>query len=654
MIPEFGHFALILALCMACTQALFPLLGTLTNKPEWLNLARPIAYGQAYFVFLSFIALMYAFISNDFSVAYVAENSNSHLPLFYRVTAVWGAHEGSLLLWLTVLALWTIAVATFSKSLPNDAIARVLAVLALISIGFLLFILTTSDPFSRFLPNHPLDGQDLNPLLQDPGLATHPPMLYMGYVGFAVAFAFAISGLLSGRLDAAWVRWTRPWTLAAWCFLTLGITLGSWWSYRVLGWGGWWFWDPVENAAFLPWLTGTALIHSLAVCEKRGAFKSWTILLAIVAFSLSLIGTFLVRSGILTSVHAFAVDPSRGAYMLEFLTCVIGGSLLLYGWRAAALQGSSNFQLLSRETMLLSNNVILVVAMVTVLLGTLYPLVMQALNLGKISVGPPYFNAVFIPLFLPLLFIMGIGPLCQWREMPIVELVKKIRWLFLTCIALGIILPLIFAGQLKISVILGVTLALWIIATVSSEFFKRLQAFDNWRVGLTKLPRSQIGMLIAHIGLAICVIGVTLTSAYSTERDVRMSPGDNMIVGKYQYYFRGLAQLNGANYQALQADFIVARHNKLVSELQPEKRYYAIDNMSTSIPAIHSNLFRDVYVVLGEPLTNNAWAVRIYDKPFVRWIWAGGLFMVLGGIVALTDRRYRLTNQKPKKVSEER
>lgn len=641
MLPEFGHFALILALCLALIQVIFPLLGTLSSQRSWLQLARPAAYGQSFFILLSFFILIYAFVNNDFSVAYVAANSNDHLPLFYRIAAVWGAHEGSLLLWVSVLAIWTIAVAKFSQSLPQEAIARVLAVLALISIGFLLFMLTTSDPFARILPEIPLNGQDLNPLLQDPGLVSHPPMLYMGYVGFSVAFAFAIAGLLSGKIDAAWIRWTRPWTLAAWCFLTLGITLGSWWSYRVLGWGGWWFWDPVENASFLPWLTGTALVHSLAVSEKRSTFKSWTVLLAICAFSLSLIGTFLVRSGILTSVHAFAVDPARGAYILKFLCIVIGSSLLLYAWRAASVRGISNFNLLSRETLLLSNNVILITLMTTILLGTLYPLILQALNLGKISVGAPYFNAVFIPLCLPLLFLMGIGPLCQWQHMPLRELIKKIRLLLLVSILLGITLPLIFSGILTLTVAFGLTLALWIILTTIKDFYQRIRTLGGIRQSIKKIPRSQFGMLFAHWGIAICVIGVTLTSAYSSELELRMIPGDKAKLGHYVFSFQAINSVNGPNYQALRADFAVSRNNQLHTLLKPEKRYYPIDNMSTSIPAISVGIFRDLYLVLGEPLGNNAWAVRIYDKPFVRWIWWGGLIMLFGGILALTDRRYR-------------
>ncbi len=642
MIPEFGHFALIIALALAIVQATVPLFGAYKNNVTLIAMAKPLAYGQTIFIIISFIALGYCFVSNDFSVLYVAENSNTHLPLLYRFAAIWGAHEGSLLLWVTVLALWSSAVATFSKSLPQDFLARVLAVLAMISIGFLLFMLTTSDPFQRLFTTIPQNGEDLNPLLQDPGLASHPPMLYMGYVGFSVAFAFAIAALITGRLDSAWARWTRPWTLAAWCFLTLGITLGSWWAYRVLGWGGWWFWDPVENASFLPWLTGTALIHSLAVTEKRSAFKSWTVLLAIMAFSLSLIGTFLVRSGILTSVHAFAVDPARGAYILKFLALVIGGSLILYAWRAPMIKSQGNFKLLSRETLLLVNNVLLITAMVTILLGTLYPLLIQSLGYGKISVGAPYFNTVFIPLLVPLFLAMGVGPQCQWQQMSIKLLGHKIIWALFASIIVALLLPLILANHESFYAILGLALALWVISSTIQSLLGRIKSIGKGVASLKLIPANQYGMLLAHLGIAVCIIGVSLTSNYSIERNVRMAPGDSVTVAGYNFKFQRAYDVNGPNYRGVRTDFAISRHGKQVATVHPEKRLYIPDNSATSKAAIKKNLWLDLYVVLGEPINNGAWSVRVYYKPFVRWIWVGGLIMVLGGLLALSDRRYRV------------
>lgn len=636
MIPELGQFALILAMTLAIIQTLFPLLGASLNKTSWMLLARPTAIGQFTFIVCAFFCLMYSFISNDFSVAYVAQNSNTDLPLFYKITALWSAHEGSMLLWITVLSAWTFLVAIFSRSLPLDMIARVLGVLGFISTGFLIFILATSNPFLRYLPNFPANGQSLNPLLQDPGLAIHPPILYIGYVGFSVAFAFVIAALLGGRLDAAWARWSRPWTLAAWCFLTFGITLGSWWSYRVLGWGGWWFWDPVENASFLPWLTGTALVHSLIVAEKRGAFKSWTALLAICAFALSLLGTFLVRSGILVSVHAFAMDPTRGAYMLKFLFTVIALSLLIYAWRANTIKGRGNFALLSRETLLLSNNVILMVAMATVLLGTIYPLILQALNLGKISVGPPYFNAVFVPLMAPLLFIMGIGPRANWQQMPARDLLEKCWLIFSAALILGIALPYLFTGNINNYVSLGLVLALWIIFSTLQNTYQRHQKIDR-----KKIPLSHYGMVIAHIGLAVTVIGITLSSSYSTERDVRLAPGQMVKVAGFKFAFNNIAPLTGPNYSGFITRFDVSQSGQWLATLQPEERFYPVQDEGISDPGISKGLFLDFYVALGEKLSGDAWAVRIYYKPFVRWIWAGGILMMLGGIVSLFDKRYR-------------
>jgi cytochrome c-type biogenesis protein CcmF len=627
MIPELGRFALILALILALLQVVF---GLLKNK------ATPrIAIGQFVFIFIAYSCLTYAFISNDFSVAYVADNSNSHLPLFYRIAAVWGAHEGSLLLWLMILGLWTAAVALFSKKLPAEFLARVLAILGMVSTGFLLFLLLTSNPFTRLLPNFPSDGADLNPLLQDPGLVTHPPMLYMGYVGFAVAFALAIAALLNGRLDSTWARWARPWTLAAWCFLTLGITLGSWWAYRELGWGGWWFWDPVENASLLPWLSGTALIHSLIVTEKKDAFKSWTALLAICTFALSLIGTFLVRSGVLISVHAFANDPTRGAFLLQLLAVVIGGSLLLYAVRASLLRSQTYFALLSRETFLLANNILLMIVMTTVLLGTLYPLILDALNLGKISVGPPYFNSVFIPLMTPLLFFMAMGPLSHWQETNPQNLLKQLLYPFIIALSLSLISLGIVTQQIPILVALGLFLAFWIIAaTIISAVQK-------------KFSRRCLGMVFAHCGIALCVIGITLTTHYQTQRDVRMQPGDNVTLGSYTFQFLGLKNLQGPNYSGVTADFLITQNNRVINLLHAQKRIYTVQAMAMTKAAIDVGLTRDLYIALGDPLPTpspsregtNAWGVRIYDKPFVRFIWYGGLFMVLGGILAIRKRK---------------
>ncbi len=642
MIPELGNFALILALCIAIVLAVIPLLGAQTENYRWMSIARPLAYGQLLFIGFSFFCLAYAFVTNDFSVAYVAENSNRHLPAWYRFAAVWGAHEGSMLLWVLILGLWTAAVAKFSRSLPPEVIARVLSVLGMVSVGFLLFTLATSNPFLRLLPNIPHDGQDLNPLLQDPGLVMHPPMLYMGYVGFSVAFAFAIAALISGRLDAAWTRWSRPWTLAAWCFLTLGITLGSWWAYRELGWGGWWFWDPVENASFMPWLVGTALIHCLAVAEKRGALKGWTALLAIFAFSLSLIGTFLVRSGVLTSVHAFAVDPKRGAFILVFLVLVIGASLLLYAWRAASLKSDMHFHLLSRETLLLTNNILLFVAAVTILLGTLYPLIMDALGLGKISVGPPYFNSVFIPLMAPMLFFMGLGPVCRWRQMEGRLLLRRLRFTFLVSLTLGIALPLVVTGGINGMVVLGMCLVFWVALTTLQDAWYRSARRGGMLHGFVHLTRSQYGMIFAHIGVAVCVVGITLSSHYSVERQVKMATGDIVKVGAYRFEFKGVHNIQGPNYRGVAGEFALLRRGREVKSVTAEKRTYNVQQMTMTDAGINAGIFRDLYVSLGEPLGDGSWSVRLYYKPFVRWIWLGGLLMMLGGLCALGDRRYRL------------
>jgi cytochrome c-type biogenesis protein CcmF len=638
MVPELGHFALILALCVAIVQAAVPLAGTVWRVPAWIALARPAASAQMLFLTLAFAALAWSFVANDFSVAYVAQNSNSALPLEYRISAIWGGHEGSLLLWGLILGGWTFAVALFSRRLPAAMVARVLAVMGMVSIGFLLFMLLTSNPFDRLVPPA-LDGRDLNPLLQDPGLIFHPPMLYMGYVGFSVAFAFAIAALIEGRLDATWARWSRPWTIVAWVFMTFGIALGSWWAYYELGWGGWWFWDPVENASFMPWLVGTALIHSLAVSEKRNTFKNWTVLLAIFAFSLSLLGTFLVRSGVLTSVHAFASDPARGLFILAFLILVIGGSLALYAWRAPSVKSTGHFQLASRETVMLSGNVLLVVAMGAVLLGTLYPLILDAFELGKISVGPPYFNAVFVPLMAPLLFILGFGPHMRWKQDDAGALARRFRYVLLVSLAAGILLPLVAYGSVTPGVGLGVALACWVVGGSLVDLGRRARSVN----GLRSVTRSYWGMITAHTGLAVVVVGVTLTSAYSIERDVRMVPGDSLEISGHTFTFDGLDQVAGPNYDSSFGHFTVTGSDgEVIAKLNPEKRIYRVQTMPMTEAGIDGGLFRDLYVAMGESLGDGAWAVRIYHKPFIAWLWLGATLMGLGGLLAASDPRYRL------------
>jgi cytochrome c-type biogenesis protein CcmF len=636
MIPELGHYALILALCVALIQGILPLLGAHYGRREFLVLARPAAQAAFLLLAIAFGTLAWSFYANDFSVLYVAEHSNSQLPVIYRLGAVWGGHEGSLLLWIFLLSTWTILVAQLSKALDEFMVARVIGVLGLVSSGLLLFVLTASNPFERLLPAAQ-DGRSLNPLLQDPGLVFHPPMLYMGYVGFSVAFAFAIASLLSGRLDAAWARWSRPWTTAAWIFLTLGIALGSWWAYYELGWGGWWFWDPVENASFIPWLVGTALLHSLAVTEKRGGFKSWTVLLAITAFSLSLLGTFLVRSGVLTSVHAFATDPRRGIFILIFLSLVVGSSLTLYAWRAPKNTLGGKFSLSSRETFILLGNVFLVVAAGSVLLGTLYPLLIDALHLGKISVGPPYFNSVFVPIMVPLLVLMGIGPWTNWKNTDLISVIKRLWSAGLVAVIAGITIPLIM-GQFTWLAGLGFLLAFWIIASGSLQILRQIR--------LGKPTHSFIGMQIAHLGIAIFVIGVTMVGAYQEEKDVRMLAGDTVSVGGYQIQLEGVELVPGPNYQAMRGTFTLSKNGATQAILYPEKRNYFSSTMPMTEAAIDIGLTRDLYVSLGEELGDKAWAVRVYYKPFVDWIWGGCLLMALGGILAMMDKRYRMKLKK--------
>jgi cytochrome c-type biogenesis protein CcmF len=643
VIPELGQVACLLALAVAVVQGTLPIAGAARGNRAWMALARPAAQTQCLLIVLAFAALAYAFAHNDFSVLYVAQNSNSALPLHYRLAGVWGGHEGSLLLWLLMLNVWMLAVSQFSTHLPEPVVARILAVMGLVSAGFLLFMLLTSNPFDRLLPAAG-DGRDLNPLLQDPGMVFHPPMLYMGYVGFSVAFAFAIAALIGGNLDATWARWTRPWTTAAWIFLTLGIALGSWWAYYELGWGGWWFWDPVENASFMPWLVGTALIHSLAVTEKRGAFKSWTVLLAIMAFSLSLLGTFLVRSGVLSSVHAFATDPKRGLFILAFLVIVIGGSLMLYAWRAPQVGLGARFAALSRESLLLTNNVMLVVAMATVLLGTLYPLVLDALGMGKISVGPPYFDSVFVPLMVPVVFLMGVGPLARWRQAEVPDLARRLRW------ALGLTVPAALAtgwaaGKITALATLGFAMAWWIVFAVGTDLLERLKVGAGvggsvW-TRARQIPRTMMGMMLAHLGIAAFAFGVSMVKTYEVERDLKMDVGDTTEIAGYVFTYRGVRDANGPNYAAAQGLVEVTRNGAPVATMRPEKRIYRVQQNPMTEAAIDTGFTRDLYVSLGEPVGDTAWIVRVYYKPFVDWIWGGCVLMALGGLLAATDRRYR-------------
>ncbi len=640
MIPELGHLAMILALCLACVQGTLPLIGAWRGDRQWMSLAQPAAWGQFAFLAFAFVCLTYAFMVDDFSVSYVAQNSNSALPWYYKFSAVWGAHEGSLLLWAFILSAWTFAVSVFSRQLPEEMLARVLGVMGLISIGFLLFLIVTSNPFDRLLPQSPTDGRDLNPLLQDFGLVVHPPMLYMGYVGFSVAFAFAIAALLGGRLDAAWARWSRPWTLVAWAFLGIGIALGSWWAYYELGWGGWWFWDPVENASFMPWLVGTALIHSLAVTEKRGVFKSWTVLLAIAAFSLSLLGTFLVRSGVLTSVHAFATDPERGVFILVFLLLVVGGSLTLFALRAPVVKSQVGFGLWSRETLLLINNLLLVVATAMILLGTLYPLLLDALSGAKLSVGPPYFNAMFVPLMAALLLALAVGILVRWKDTPLRWLLGMLTPVLIASAVLGGLGALAF-GDFHWAVLAVSFLAAWVVLASVRDLLDKTR-HKGLLNGMRSLAPSYWGMHLAHIGLVMCALGVVLTSQQSAERDLRLAPGESLELGGYQFVFEGAQHHEGPNYTSDRATIRVLDGDREITVLHPEKRLYTVQQMPMTEAGIDAGFTRDLYVALGEPLGDGAWAVRVHIKPFVRWIWLGGLMMAFGGMLAASDRRYRV------------
>jgi cytochrome c-type biogenesis protein CcmF len=638
MIPEIGHFSLILALLVALPMGVLSIAGGQRGRADWMALARPGAQAMWLLTGFSFLCLIYSFYTNDFSVLYVVQHSNTQLPDIYRIAAVWGGHEGSLLLWLLMLCSWMMAISLFSRQLPDVMLSRVLGVMALVAVGFLLFMLITSNPFLR-LSDIPENGRDLNPLLQDPGLVFHPPMLYMGYVGMSVPFAFSIAALLNGRLDAAWARWTRPWATAAWICLTIGIAMGSWWAYYELGWGGWWFWDPVENASFLPWLVGTALIHSLAVTEKRGLFRSWTIMLSLIAFSLSLLGTFLVRSGVLTSVHAFATDPKRGVFILMFLAVVVGSSLILFAARAGKVRSGGNFALVSRETFLLVNNVLLTTAAAAVLLGTLYPLIIDALNLGKLSVGPPYFNSVFAPIMLPVLFFMVVGSFARWKNDTVAELTKKLRPVGIVSVVLGCAAPFL-AGPWSPLVALALSLAIWIVLASALQIYRQLKDTINWK----STPISFWGMHVAHVGIAICVVGITMVKGYETEKDVRMVIGDTVEVGGYTFRLTGISEKSGPNYNADVGAVELIKDGKTLKTLHPEKRTYFSSTMPMTEAAIDSGFTRDVYVSLGEKLEDGAkpaWAMRVYHKPFVPWIWVGCMFMALGGAMAALDKRYR-------------
>lgn len=639
MIPELGQIALIIALVLAVLQATVPLYGAWRGDTLAMGFAQPAAYAQCLFVLFAFICLTHAFLTNDFSVTYVALNSNSALPWYYRLSAVWGGHEGSLLLWGLILSAWTFAVAVFSRDLPEEMLSRVLAVMGMISVGFLLFMLMTSNPFDRQLPYYPADGNDLNPLLQDFGLIVHPPMLYMGYVGFSVAFAFAIAALLGGRLDAAWARWSRPWTIVAWAFLTIGIVLGSWWAYYELGWGGWWFWDPVENASFMPWLVGTALIHSLAVTEKRGVFKSWTVLLAIAAFSLSLLGTFLVRSGVLTSVHAFATDPERGVFILGFLLLVVGGSLLLYALRAPVVKSQIGFALYSRETLLLFNNIILVIAALMVLLGTLYPLIMSAFD-TLVSVGPPYFNSMFLPLMSVLMLALGVGIVSRWKDTPVRWLVGQLKWVAIVS-AIAAIGLAVWIGDHHVAVGSMLFLVFWVVGVSLRDIADKTRNKGLIR-GMRALPRSYWGMTLAHVGLAVCAVGIVGASLFDNQRDLRMEPGQSLELGGYRFEYERPAHREGSNWVSDKAIVNVYKGDRLVTIMKPEKRLYTVQNQLMTEAAIHAGLTRDLFVALGERLEGDAWAMRVHIKPFVRWVWLGGLMMMFGGLLSASDKRYRL------------
>jgi cytochrome c-type biogenesis protein CcmF len=633
MAAELGHFALILAFCLALPQAFFGLMGAQLRRPHWIALTNRAVAGQWVFTLISFACLAYVFYQNDFSVLYVAQNSNSELPTFYRFAAVWGAHEGSLLLWLLVQSTWALAVAAFSGNMPQQMTSRVLGVLGLISAGFALFILFTSNPFLRLWPAAP-DGRDLNPLLQDPALALHPPMLYTGYVGFSVPFAFAVAAMLEGKLDSLWARWVRPWATVAWMFLTCGIALGSWWAYYELGWGGWWFWDPVENASFMPWLIGTALIHSLAVTEKRGLFKSWTLLLSITAFSLSLLGTFLVRSGVIESVHAFASDPKRGVFILTFLGICVGGALVLYGWRAPLFRSKAGFSPVSRESFLLLNNVLLVAATGLILLGTTYPMFMDAFGLGKISVGPPYFEAMFLVPMLPMVLLLAMGMHAAWKKASFESTRKTLGVLLLAALVLAVVIGVFVYGWHSVLTVVGLTAALWVAGS------SLIDPINRWRKNHS-LPASIIGMSVAHFGLGMFIVGVTIVSSYSEEMDLSMKPGESVQHAGFEFAMTRIENVAGPNYDAVESEIVITREGKQVAVLHPQKRVYRVQRNPMTEAGIDAHWHRDLFVAMGEPLGDGAWSVRLQYKPMVRFIWLGAVVMALGGLIAACDRRYR-------------
>jgi cytochrome c-type biogenesis protein CcmF len=633
MSAELGHFALILAFCLTLMQAFFGLAGAAWRRPHWMALTTRAVAGHFVFTAVSFACLAYTFYVNDFSVLYVAQNSNSQLPTFYRIAAVWGAHEGSLLLWMLMLAGWSLAVAAFSRNMPQAMTSRVLGVLALISAGFALFILVTSSPFVRLWPAA-ADGNDLNPVLQDFALAVHPPMLYAGYVGLSVPFAFAVAAMLEGKLDSVWARWVRPWTTVAWLFLTLGIALGSWWAYYELGWGGWWFWDPVENASFMPWLIATALIHSLAVTEKRGLFKSWTLLLAIAGFSLSLLGTFLVRSGVIESVHAFASDPTRGMFVLGFLTLCVGGALGLYAWRAPLFRSNAGFAPISRESFLLLNNVMLVAATAMVLLGTLYPMFLDALKLGKISVGPPYFTIAFLVPMLPMVVMLVPGMHASWKRASFGRVKTLLAVLLVVALLLGTSVSLLVYGWHSLISTVGIVVALWLAGS------SLIEPVSRWRKGHS-LSASTLGMCVAHFGLALFIIGATTVESYKQETDLSLRPGESAEVSGYQFTLQGLREVAGPNYDAIESEVTITREGRQIAVLHPQKRTYRVQTNPMTEAGIEVGWNRDLFVAMGEPLGDGAWSFRLQYKPMVRFIWLGAVILALGGLIAICDRRYR-------------
>lgn len=646
MLPELGHFALILALCLCVLLGTFPLYGAASGNVRFMGLARPLVAGVFVFIGLAYVLLTYSFAVDDFSVTYIQQHSNSLLPFRYKLTAVWGGHEGSFLLWTFMLAGWMLAVAVFSRSMPLEFVARVLGVLGLLSVGYLLFMLATSNPFDRIVPLPPADGADLNSALQDFGFIVHPPTLYMGYVGFSVVFAFAMAALLSGRLDAAWARWCRPWANVAWAILTIGIALGSWWAYYELGWGGWWAWDPVENPPLITWLFGTALIHSLAVTEKRGIFKSWTVMLAILAFAGSLLGTFITRSGLLTSVHAFATDPERGVFILAILTLSVGGALLLFALRAPLLRGRFGFGILSREMLLLVNNLILVVSAASVFLGTLFPMVYQALTDDLISIGPPYFNAIFVPLMALLALVLGVGPISRWKKTSGRYLSTQLLWVGVISLGLGIALPLMITLEFGFGPTITIALALWILLSAVRDIKNKVANKKTLSAGLASLPLSYYGMQLAHLGVATMIVGAALTSVYSTEKSVLLSPGERMSLGGYAFEFVGAKPITGPNFRGMEATLEVYRGEEFLRELHPERRLYLASGTPSTEMAIDAGFWRDLFVTLGEEKGAAAWSMTIYVKPFVRWVWLGAIFMCLGGVVAAGDKRYRRALEK--------